>query len=40
MPVARDEVIVDHSDRLHERIDDRRTAEAETALRKRLRNGA
>jgi len=39
MPVARDEVVVDHTDCLHERIDDRRPAEPETALRERLRDG-
>src|SRR5215472_10703301 len=40
MTMAADEVIVDDADRLHERIDDGRSAEFETALGKLLGHGA
>src|SRR5262245_6190057 len=32
VPIARDEVVIDHADRLHERVDDRRPDELEAAL--------
>ena len=40
VPMARDQMIVDHAGRLHEGVDDGRAAELEAALREFLGHGA